>query len=47
MTLRWYTAVIDCHDIKAQSRWRADVLGANGERDIGEAAGAVTWGVML
>jgi Glyoxalase-like domain len=26
MTLRWYTIVIDCHDVKAQSRWWAEVL---------------------
>lgn len=26
MTLRWYSVVIDCHDIKAQSRWWAGVL---------------------
>ena len=26
MTLRWYSIVIDCHDIKAQSRWWAGVL---------------------
>jgi len=26
MTLRWYTTVIDCHDIQAQSRWWAGVL---------------------
>jgi catechol 2,3-dioxygenase-like lactoylglutathione lyase family enzyme len=27
MSLRWYTVVVDCHDVKAQSRWWADVLG--------------------
>jgi catechol 2,3-dioxygenase-like lactoylglutathione lyase family enzyme len=27
MSLRWYTMVVDCHDVKAQSRWWADVLG--------------------
>ena len=27
MSLRWYTVVIDCHDVKAQSRWWAEVLG--------------------
>jgi hypothetical protein len=27
MSLRWYTVVIDCHDVKAQSRWWAGVLG--------------------
>jgi hypothetical protein len=26
MTLRWYTTVIDCHDVTAQSRWWAEVL---------------------
>ena len=26
MTLRWYTLVIDCHDIAAQARWWAEVL---------------------
>ena len=26
MTLRWYTTVIDCHDVKTLSRWWADVL---------------------
>jgi hypothetical protein len=27
MSLRWYTIVVDCHDIKAQSRWWAEALG--------------------
>lgn len=27
MSLRWYTVVVDCHDITAQSRWWAEVLG--------------------
>lgn len=27
MTLRWYATVIDCLDVKAQSRWWAEVLG--------------------
>ncbi len=27
MSLRWYTIVVDCHDVKAQSRWWAEVLG--------------------
>lgn len=27
MSLRWYGAVIDCHDARAQSRWWAEVLG--------------------
>ena len=27
MSLRWYTVVVDCHYLKAQSRWWADVLG--------------------
>ena len=26
MTLRWYTTVIDCHDIAAQARWWAQTL---------------------
>lgn len=26
MALRWYTVVIDCHDIAAQSRWWAETL---------------------
>lgn len=26
MALRWYTTVIDCHDIAAQARWWADTL---------------------
>jgi hypothetical protein len=26
MTLRWYSVVIDCRDVVAQSRWWADVL---------------------
>ena len=27
MSLRWYSVVIDCHDIAAQARWWAGVLG--------------------
>ncbi len=27
MPLRWYTVVVDCHDIAAQSRWWAQTLG--------------------
>ncbi len=27
MSLRWYSTVIDCHDIAAQSRWWAKTLG--------------------
>jgi hypothetical protein len=27
MSLRWYTTVIDCHDVKSQARWWADALG--------------------
>jgi glyoxalase superfamily protein len=27
MALRWYTTVIDCLDVKAQSRWWAEALG--------------------
>ncbi|MBM6545452.1 VOC family protein [Janibacter sp. YIM B02568] len=26
MPLRWYTTVIDCHDIAAQARWWAETL---------------------
>lgn len=26
MALRWYTTVIDCHDIAAQGRWWAETL---------------------
>jgi hypothetical protein len=26
MALKWYTVVIDCHDVHAQARWWADVL---------------------
>jgi hypothetical protein len=27
VSLRWYTAVVFCHDVRAQSRWWAEVLG--------------------
>jgi hypothetical protein len=27
MSVRWYSTVIDCHDIVAQARWWAEVLG--------------------
>ena len=27
MSVRWYSVVVDCHDIKAQARWWAGVLG--------------------
>ena len=27
MALRWYSTVIDCHDIAAQARWWAETLG--------------------
>lgn len=27
MALKWYTVVVDCHDIVAQAAWWADVLG--------------------
>jgi hypothetical protein len=27
MTLRWYSVVVDCHDVQAQSRWWAGALG--------------------
>jgi glyoxalase superfamily protein len=26
MSVRWYSVVIDCHDVKAQARWWAEVL---------------------
>lgn len=26
MSIRWYSVVVDCHDIKAQSRWWAEAL---------------------
>jgi hypothetical protein len=26
MALRWYTVVIDCHDVKKQARWWAEAL---------------------
>jgi len=26
MSIRWYSVVVDCHDIKAQSRWWAQAL---------------------
>ena len=27
MSLRWYTTVIDCHDVGALSRWWAEAIG--------------------
>jgi Glyoxalase-like domain len=27
MSLRWHAVVVDCHDVRAQSRWWAEVLG--------------------
>ena len=27
MSLRWYSTVIDCHDVTAQSHWWAETLG--------------------
>ncbi|HEX6196703.1 MAG TPA: VOC family protein [Jiangellaceae bacterium] len=27
MSLRWYTTVIDCHDVKSQAGWWAEALG--------------------
>ncbi|HEY4609744.1 MAG TPA: VOC family protein [Ilumatobacteraceae bacterium] len=27
VSLRWYSIVIDCHDVSAQSRWWADAIG--------------------
>ena len=27
MSIRWYTVVVDCHDVKAQAHWWANALG--------------------
>jgi hypothetical protein len=27
MALRWYSVVVDCHDVAAQARWWAEALG--------------------
>ncbi len=27
MALRWYSTVVDCHDVAAQARWWAQTLG--------------------
>jgi hypothetical protein len=27
MSVRWYSVVVDCHDVKAQGYWWANVLG--------------------
>ena len=27
MAVRWYSVVVDCHDVRAQARWWADALG--------------------
>ncbi|MGH9190107.1 MAG: VOC family protein [Acidimicrobiales bacterium] len=27
MSLRWYSIVVDCHDVKAQGHWWAEALG--------------------
>ncbi len=27
MAVRWYSVVVDCHDVAAQARWWAEVLG--------------------
>jgi hypothetical protein len=27
VSVRWYSVVVDCHDVKAQSSWWASVLG--------------------
>jgi catechol 2,3-dioxygenase-like lactoylglutathione lyase family enzyme len=27
MSVRWYSVVVDCHDVKAQAYWWASVLG--------------------
>lgn len=27
MALRWYTTVVDCHDVAGQARWWAEALG--------------------
>ncbi|HEY3879895.1 MAG TPA: VOC family protein [Trebonia sp.] len=29
MSVRWYTVVVDCHDVRAQAYWWANVLGFN------------------
>jgi catechol 2,3-dioxygenase-like lactoylglutathione lyase family enzyme len=29
MSVRWYSVVVDCHDVKAQAYWWASVLGWN------------------
>ncbi len=29
MSLRWYTLVIDCHDVHAQARWWARTIGGS------------------
>jgi len=26
MALKWYSVVVDCHDVASQARWWADVL---------------------
>jgi hypothetical protein len=26
MSIRWYSVVVDCHDVEAQSRWWAEAL---------------------
>jgi Glyoxalase-like domain len=38
MSVRWYSVVVDCHDIVAQSRWWAEAIDW---RIIYEAAGEV------
>lgn len=27
MTVRWYSVVVDCHDVKAQAKWWGETLG--------------------
>jgi Glyoxalase-like domain len=27
MSLRWHAVIVDCHDVRVQSRWWAEVLG--------------------
>jgi catechol 2,3-dioxygenase-like lactoylglutathione lyase family enzyme len=38
MSVRWYTTVVDCHDVAAQARWWGEVLGW---RTVYEAADEV------
>ena len=40
MSLRWYSVVVDCHDVAAQARWWADILDW---RIVSEAADEVVF----